>query len=92
MLSRSSSAGGDRVVQAGGRVPERRVDEPPLSFTERDVPAVPDPRVPGLPVPFEVSDVAGFEVDSGAIMRTQNGDARVRPVRCSVGGGGPRSD
>ena len=70
-----------RAVQAGGRVPERRVDEPPLSFTERDVPAVPDPGVPGLPVPLEVSDVSGFEVDGVAVVGTQDRDACVRPVR-----------
>ena len=27
---------GHRIVQAGGRVPERRIDEPPLSFTRRE--------------------------------------------------------
>jgi hypothetical protein len=59
-------------------VPEGGVDEPPLSIAERDVPAVPDPGVLRLPVPLEVADVAGFEIDAVAVMGTQERDAGER--------------
>ena len=60
-------------------MPKRRVDEPPLSLGIRDAPTIPDPSVLGLPVPFEMSDVPGFEIDSLPVMWTQDSDARVRP-------------
>ena len=59
-------------------MPERRVDEPPLSFAGPDGPAIPGPGVLRLPVPLEVADVAGFELDRVAVMGTQDRDARVR--------------
>src|SRR5712691_6566632 len=67
-----------RAIQTGSRVPERCVDEPPLSLTGPDRPAIPGPSVLGLTVPLEVSDVSGFEVDSVPVMGTQDRNACVR--------------
>jgi len=58
-------------------VPKRSVDEPPLPFTERDAPTVPNPGVSILPVPLKVTDVPGFEIDGVPIMGTYDGDAWV---------------
>src|SRR6185295_3403794 len=74
-----------RLVQAGGRVAERGVDEPALPIAGPDAPSVPDPRVLGLPMKLEVPHVAGFEVDGVLVVRTQDGDARVR-TRFSLSG------
>jgi hypothetical protein len=54
----------------------------------RDGPTVPDLRVAGLPVPLEMSNVLGFEVDGVTVVGTQDRDACVRFVRRRVSGGG----
>src|SRR6185436_15211322 len=72
--------GRHRVVQAGRGVAERGVYEPALPFARPDRPAVPGPGIPGLPVEVEVADVTGLEVDGVAVVRAQDGDARVRPL------------
>ena len=68
---------GHRVVQARSRVPERGIDEPPLPLAERDVPPIPNPRVPILPVPIEVANVARLKIDGVPIEWTQHRDACV---------------
>src|SRR5713226_5077214 len=58
---------------------ERRVDEPPLPFSGcPDRVAIPAKCVLGLPVPLEVADVPGLQVDRLAVKRTEDRDACVR--------------
>jgi hypothetical protein len=68
---------GYRVIKAGSGVPKGCVDKPSLSLTSPDAPPVPDPSIPGLPVPREVANIPSFELYGLTIMRTQERDASV---------------
>src|SRR6266850_1410566 len=58
---------------------ERRIDEPPLPFRGcPDRVAIPAKGVLGLPVPLEVADVPGLQVDRLAVKRTEDCNARIR--------------
>src|ERR1700747_2714113 len=67
-----------RAIQAGGRMPKRRVDEPALSFASPDAPAIPDPSVSGLLMPPEVPNIPSFELNGLTIKGAQERDACVR--------------
>src|SRR5690242_11230184 len=63
------------IVQLSGCVSKSRINEPSLSLARPDIPAIPGPSVCGSAVPVEMSDVAGFEVDSVPVMRPQDRDS-----------------
>src|ERR1051326_1170245 len=71
----------DWIVEARGIMAERRVDETSLTLAGPHGPAIPFPRVFVLAMPIEVADVACFEVDGVAVVRTQDRNSRVRSVR-----------
>src|SRR6267142_296033 len=60
---------------------ERRIDEPPLPFRGcPDRVAIPTKRVLGLPVPLEVANVAGLQVNRLAVKCTEDRNACVRTL------------
>ena len=65
-------------------MPEGCIDEPPLPVASPDCPPVPRPGVLGLPVEIEMPDVACFEIDGLAVVRTQDRDACERSARAIV--------
>jgi hypothetical protein len=69
-----------RMIHLVGRMIEGGIHKPTLPCAGPDRPAEPRPRIVRLAMPIEMPDVARFEVDGIAVVRTQDRDARVRTV------------